>query len=76
MSDPVLQGAIAQAVLAYLDRSPLAADDVRGIATRWLPEMGVDAPQEEVAHVLAELSARGHLAAHPSLVGPTVYSKR
>ncbi len=66
---------IARGVLAYLDRHPSAADDAVGVATVWLPAMGLDAPPERVASALSALAGQGLVKAQRSLSGNTVYSK-
>ena len=66
---------IARVVLAYLDRHPSAADDAVGVATVWLPAMGLDAPPDRVVSVLSALASQGLVKAQRSLSGNTVYSK-
>lgn len=43
------------AILAYLARSPQAADTEQGIAQWWLADMGGDVPIEDVRRALARL---------------------
>lgn len=46
---------VVEAILAYLDRWPQAADTEQGIGQWWLPEMGVDVPPAEVRVALERL---------------------
>ena len=50
---------VAQVIENYLARHPDAADNERGIATWWLPSLGVDATVEEVTQALAYLHDLG-----------------
>lgn len=51
--------AVAQAIEAYLAGHPGAADNEHGIATWWLPGMGVVASVAEVLDALDALLQRG-----------------
>lgn len=53
-ADAGLRAAI-DAIAAYLERWPHAADGEQGIAEWWLPSMGVRASQAEVHQALARL---------------------
>lgn len=50
---------VAQAIEAYLAGHPGAADNEHGIATWWLPGMGIDATAAQVLDALDVLLQRG-----------------
>lgn len=50
-----------QAILAYLERWPQAADSQRGIGQWWLPAMGADVPPADLAQALHRLEGQGRL---------------
>ncbi len=50
-----------QAILAYLERWPQAADSQRGIGQWWLPAMGADVPPADLALALERLVAQHRL---------------
>lgn len=62
-----------QAIEAYLQLHPLAADTERGIAERWLVEMGADVPMTELQEAIDALVHRGVLAETPLPGGGSIY---
>jgi hypothetical protein len=63
----------AQAVAAYIERHPLAADNEMGIAQVWLPDMGVDEPLASVRNALVRLVAQGLLERVVLADGSAIY---
>jgi len=65
-------GDVARAIEAYLAGHPGAADSEHGIATWWLPGMGIDVPVTRVRQALSGLAERGVVAV-VALPGGTIY---
>lgn len=57
----------------YLERHPLAADNERGIAEFWLPELGLQLPSDLVGRALARLVARRVVAEVTMPDGSVIY---
>lgn len=57
----------------YLERHPLAADNERGIAEFWLPELGLQLPSGLVGRALARLVARRVVAEVTMPDGSVIY---
>jgi len=58
-SDRDTEAGIRAAILEHVERWPGAADTASGIATWWLPRLGINVSREEVARVLEDLVAEG-----------------
>lgn len=71
VSNPAVSD-VARAIEAYLAGHPGAADNEDGIATWWLPSMGIDVPVARVRQALDGLTERGVVAV-VALPGGTIY---
>lgn len=69
---PAVQQAM-EAIRAYFERHPSAADSERGIAQWWLPTMGMEASSEQVGQALEILARRGVVERAPMLGGGVIY---
>lgn len=67
------QSAVQQAIEAYLERHPWAADSEQGIAQWWLPTVGMEASPEQVGQALEVLAQRGVVERAPMLGGGVIY---
>lgn len=71
VSNPTV-GEVEQAIEAYLASHPGAADSEHGIATWWLPGLGIDVPVARVRQALGSLAERGVITV-VALPGGTIY---
>jgi len=67
---------ILEAIENYLSRHPEAADSVQGIATWWVPEMGLEVSENEVADALEHRPEDSRIEEQQSLSGPIIYRLR
>jgi hypothetical protein len=63
----------AQALTAYIERHPLAADNELGIAQVWLPGMGIDEPLASVRSALLRLVEQGVMVRVALADGSAIY---
>lgn len=64
---------VREAILAYLQQHPGAADTAQGIACWWLPET-LRGDEETVAKALETLMAEGHIHRHINVDRHMIYS--
>ncbi len=66
---------IEDAVLSYLDRHPLAADTLEGIASWWLPQQRYVTAQARIEAVLQQLVLQGELRVRTLPNGTALYAR-
>ena len=66
---------IADAVLAYLERHPQAADTLAGIASWWLPQQRYITAEARIESVLQQLVSQGALQIRRLPNGDALYAR-
>ena len=67
---------ILEAIEGYLSRHPEAADTLQGISKWWVPEMGLEVSEAEVADALEHRPEDSPIKEQKSLSGPIIYRLR